>query len=440
MSELWVLTCAPGSVHASWSQLPVAGASPPGRCSHVAAVLADEERILVFGGEGGTGTLNDLAVLGLRGETDASAKPAADERIIYRDETLAEVEEATEKVTLTRRERAADPVGPPLALRWLHVFTPPSSGSDAGERPTDAEATWPSARREHAGAALFDGGLLIHGGSEHGLDALGDVWICRFVADGQPRWQSPECAGECPPPSAGHTATAVGVRVLLAGGALLDAAHVLDSVAMTWTRLLAQSELLARTSHAALASGHGVLLFGGVDALTDEELLSAARITLSEDATVAPLGLARSSGKVPRPRSGLCAARAGGIVYLLGGRGSDHLGELVCCKEDEGDTARREQEEAELAEEAQSVRKERRLEQKAAHKQRQAEEKRRQQAVAAEEAARRKEEEQRANDERDIALKERGEALAAQVREEQRRKAKEARDAKDALKASRTGG
>lgn len=513
VGELWVLEVMPGSLKGAWVSPMVEGDAPPGRSGHSAClVLAGRKRnslCIFFAGDGLDGPLADVAVLRLH----ARPEVVDGEEAIFRATTKAEVKEGTEQVTLTKLT-LTDPLGPPLSLRWLLHATPSTElAAEASAEPVAAAGKlWPAARQGHAAATIFDDSILIFGGSVRGFELLDDLW-CLHVHDGGSSidWEQPVVSGDVPPESAGHTLSAIGVRALLLGGSLLDCAYVLDATSWVWARLEAGEGSLSRSLHAAVPLGKRVLLLGGVDANTDEELDTAVSVRLESaqeggggrpngaagtagDAGARPQVIAmvcaierRGSVKPPPARSHVCGVRVGSTLLFLGGRGGGGAGnpggENACCIESEDEARQREQvrarqaqlgpsclsqhgfaagcspllaththahlciaalarmqDEEDLAEEVASALKASKADAKA-------EEKRKQKALAAqaaaaesEAAAMRAEAERRAREAADKALRERGEAAAAALREEHRRKEKEEREAKEALKASRTGG
>lgn len=448
VGELWVLEVQPGASRGAWTRPAVGGHAPPGRSAHSACLVHGGRKrpsyCVVFGGEGLHGSLADVAVLQLH----ARAGPAEGE-VLFRATTRAEVDERTEAVTLTTL-RVAEPLGPPLALSWvLHVTPPaPARAEGAGDRPP-----WPAARQAHGAATMFDDSVLVFGGSVNGFELLDDLWRCELgERAASVAWERPAAVGDAPPPSVGHSMSAVGVRALLLGGSLLDAAYVLDATSWAWARLEAGEGVLSRSLHAALPLGRRVLLFGGVDAATDEELSTAASVRLEagpQGASVAaaPCEIGRRGGARPPPRrSHVCAARVGGSLLFFGGRdggnrdGRQLGGESLCCVEGEDEAAQRAQDEEELAEEVAAALRARRAQAKGDDKQRRQELAAQAAQTEREAAAVRADEARRAREAADRSLRERGEAAAAALREEGRRKERLAREAKEAFTANRTGG
>ncbi|KAG8469110.1 hypothetical protein KFE25_007628 [Diacronema lutheri] len=485
VDELWVLEIALGGARGVWMRPDVGGGAPPGRSGHTACLLHAGRKqpslCAIFAGEGLHGELADLALLRLHAPAADGRGDAAD-AAIFRATTRAEVDERTEAVTLTTLA-LAQPLGPPLSLEWvLHATPPPpppararNDGDDDGGGVGDggdtdgagSAAAWPAPRVAHAAATIFDDSLLVFGGSAAGgFEAFNDLWQCKIkdsAGTASIVWRRPSCAGSAPAPSAGHSLSAIGVRALLVGGSFVDAAYVLDCATWAWARCALGGDeggAPSRAFYAAVPAGRAVLLFGGVDASTDEEVSAVVGVRLDADllldahaergagdvaVSATPCSIQRDAGvKQPAARSHVCAARVGDAVLLFGGRGggsSSHLGgESACCVEGEDDARRRAQDEEELAEEVGAVL-------RASKAEARAEDKRAQRAQAAltaaeqrEAAARQAEADRLSRAAADRALRERGEAAAAAIREEQRRKAQEEREAREALKASRTGG
>jgi hypothetical protein len=449
VSELWVLEVAANGARAAWARPSVEGAPPAGRSSHSACVVHGARKrpthMVVFGGEGLHGPLADLHVLRLHAAVSTEVGDA-----IFRATTHAEVREGTEEVTLTQIKQA-NPLGEPLQLDWVGHASAPALPPPADDDAEPVAARWPAARRSHACTTLYDQSLLVHGGCGHGgYDALADLWRCRLdVSDvASAEWSQPECTGELPPEACGHSLTQVGVRVVLAGGGLPDRVYVLETVTWAWSATAVEEGALARAYHTALPLGRSVLLFGGIDNLTDGELGSAALIRLSADgdgdgaAELVAAEIAQQGGaKPPPPRSHLCGARVGGALVFLGGRGGGHLGgEMVCCAEAADETAKRTAEEEALAAEVEAALKAAKTLLKADEKKAASETKKAADAEKRAQAARAADDDRLAKQASALALKERGEAAAAAIREEQKKKAAKEKADKAEFLANRTGG
>ncbi|GMG99782.1 hypothetical protein Nepgr_001622 [Nepenthes gracilis] len=145
----------------------------------------------------------------------------------------------------------------------LHIM---DLGTNVWTRPV-CRGTPPSPRESHTATLVGGEKLVVFGGSGEGMGVyLNDLHILDLKTMS---WTSPEVKGEVPSPRDSHAAVAVGNKVFIYGGDCGDRYHggldMFDVDTFTWTRLSVQgSSPGARAGHAAVTIGTKIYVVGGV--------------------------------------------------------------------------------------------------------------------------------------------------------------------------------
>ncbi|MFS0726403.1 kelch repeat-containing protein [Paenibacillus sp. 1P07SE] len=242
--------------------------SPSARDSSAAVYDPDSSRVILFGGSGDNGQLNDLWVWDGHSWEDLTPDPLPASWPSARSSACIVYDSSEQRVLLFG---GADTDGNRNDL-WVW---------EAGEQawynvtPDPLPASWPSARSE---AGLVEvqaaGGFLLFGGSGSG-DPLQDLWL---LESGMFEWTNvtpSTLPGEWPSGRTGHLFTALGPssEVLLFGGynncGALGDTWLLNASGgqYAWSLQETPLHLTPRfSSSAAYDSANGrIVLFGGID-------------------------------------------------------------------------------------------------------------------------------------------------------------------------------
>ena len=249
LDDVWELDLAAGSER--WTELEPTGSQPTPRYSHTAVYDGAGKRMAVFGGAG-KGKLaddaGDLWSLSLAPGGEAWSKlaptgnPRPDPRAFH---TAAVDTSAGRMAVFGGRGSSAN-----LDDTWTLDLTP---GSEAWV--LLSPSTVPPARRSHT--TIYDPGggrLLLFGGigSSGFLDDLWELDLTPGLEDWHqiPGAGRPTAPDDAPPARAWHSATRAGTRMVLLGGfgpleTLLDQQWSLDLATTGWTRIVPDEPTLA---------------------------------------------------------------------------------------------------------------------------------------------------------------------------------------------------
>jgi hypothetical protein len=245
LDDVWELDLTPGAER--WKELLPAGSPPGARYGHTGVYDGGDKRLLVFGGAGDGKLADDLWSLSLTpgGEAWAELAPTGSPpqaRALH----SAAVDAADGRMLVVGgRGSSAN-----LNDTWTLDLTP---GSETWA-PLSPSGTPPAARRCHT--AIYDPGggrLVLFGGIGSG-GFLGDLWALTLTP-GSEAWQPLSssqglgAADDAPPARAWHSATRAGTRMVMLGGfgppgTLLDQQWTLDLATSGWTRLAAGEPVL----------------------------------------------------------------------------------------------------------------------------------------------------------------------------------------------------
>lgn len=176
----------------------------------------------------------------------------------------------------------------------------------------------PAERAGHTATAL--GNRIILFGGNDGRHPFDDVWT--FYTTTQ-MWQRTKTAGTPPPARSGHSAVMASELLYVFGGNAgwmhhtFNDVHVLDTTSATWYRpSYTGTPPTARTGHSASLVGRWMFVFGGApgaDAaryMHDLHVLDTATMAWSRPC---------DTGQVPVPRAGHAAEAVGGAIVVFGG-------------------------------------------------------------------------------------------------------------------------
>jgi len=144
-------------------------------------------------------------------------------------------------------------------------------------------------------------------------------------------WSMPEARGQLPSQREGHSACVVGSDMILFGGAGLDGddrsinlcdLHKLDTVTMTWSRLVASGEgPQERRYHTASVVEGRLLVFGGQYYDYDKDLhFECSNAVCEIDLEQLAWRIHPPSSPSPLKRACHAAGVVGKSVYVVGGR------------------------------------------------------------------------------------------------------------------------
>lgn len=259
--------------------------SPPLRAFHTADAL-ENSRLVVFGGFG-----------------PSSADPA--ESAFFNDTWLFVVDRTVWESCLV----AGEPP-PPRAAHASVLLT----GSRAGKAAS----------------------LIIHGGTNN-EKSFGDLWQ---LSIGSATWEKVTTGGaKLPSPRAYHTASLVGMTIVVFGGRTTKTicksdAYLLDLTSREWTevsRTAANAPLLGRSSHSAVVVGdEHVLIFGGKQ--EPERSATADDDRRYAHATASLLLFDGRSGRwaPPPPADAVVSSRGGDGALLSSLARSAHTAVVAC--------------------------------------------------------------------------------------------------------------
>ncbi|CAL0301225.1 unnamed protein product [Lupinus luteus] len=253
-----ISTCTSGSSE-NWMVLSIAGDKPSPRSNHAAAVIGN--KMIVVGGESGSGLLDDVQVLNFDrfSWTTASSK-------LY------------------------------LSPSSLPLKIPACKG--------------------HSLVSWGKKGLLIGGKTDPGSDKI-SVWA--FDTESE-CWSLMEAKGDIPAARSGHTVVRAGSVLILFGGEdvkkrKLNDLHMFDLKSLTWLPLHCTGAApCARFNHvAALYDGKILFIFGGASkSKTLNDLYSLDFETMAWSRI-------KIRGFHPSPRAGCCGVLCGTKWYITGG-------------------------------------------------------------------------------------------------------------------------
>ena len=172
----------------TWSQLSPSGDIPVGRYDHVAVLDTAGDRMLVFGGLADIPT-NALLSLSLSGATSWTTLAALGGPAPPRTDHAAAYDPARDRMVVFGGQSATGPV---LQDAWALVF---SSQTWINLNPSGQK---PDARDGHV--MVYDSThdrMLVFGGSDNGNNPLNDVWSLTLGAT--PAWNKINPAGSSPP-------------------------------------------------------------------------------------------------------------------------------------------------------------------------------------------------------------------------------------------------
>eukprot|EP00164_Ancoracysta_twista_P001475 GFYU01001925.1.p1 GENE.GFYU01001925.1~~GFYU01001925.1.p1 ORF type:complete len:604 (-),score=184.61 GFYU01001925.1:301-2112(-) len=246
----------------NWSIPETSGAPPGDRAGH-AAVLTEDNCLLIFGGSAGPqALLNDLFVLDM------------DALEWWAPETQGELPSKRVGHTAT------------LAGNKMIVF----GGCEESDVWTDNKVyvlnietwTWfvpevrgevPSPRSAHSATVVNGNKMIVYGGID-GKQRLDDLYV---LDTDTWTWQCPFTTGVVPPGRSSHTATLVRDKLAIYGGwcmdddgdRCVDDLYLLDVASFRWSRptLAGSNTPKPRANHTAAAIGSKLFVYGGRDGL-----------------------------------------------------------------------------------------------------------------------------------------------------------------------------
>ncbi|KAK7245696.1 hypothetical protein RIF29_40545 [Crotalaria pallida] len=253
-----ISTCTSGSSE-NWMVLSIAGDKPTPRSSHAAAVI--DNKMIVVGGESGSGLLDDVQVLNF-------------DRFSW---------------TMASSKLYLSPSSLPLKIPACKGHSLVSWGKKA---------------------------LLIGGKTDPGSDKI-SVWA--FDTESE-CWSLMEAKGDIPAARSGHTVVRAGSVLILFGGEdvkrrKLNDLHMFDLKSLTWLPLHCTGTApCARFNHvAALYDGKILFIFGGASkSKTLNDLYSLDFETMAWSRI-------KIRGFHPSPRAGCCGVLCGTKWYITGG-------------------------------------------------------------------------------------------------------------------------
>eukprot|EP00824_Muranothrix_gubernata_P003834 TRINITY_DN148_c0_g1_i2.p1 TRINITY_DN148_c0_g1~~TRINITY_DN148_c0_g1_i2.p1 ORF type:complete len:427 (+),score=62.98 TRINITY_DN148_c0_g1_i2:327-1607(+) len=187
----------------------------------------------------------------------------------------------------------------------------------------------PLPRWGHAVVVLGKSSALVYGGMGplNQFDSLGDVFQMETAGLGS--WSVRPVTGVVPSPRSGHTATLVGTRLFVLGGASLTGpvndVCVLNTNSFSWSRprLTNPTSFTARCEHTTVAVRNNLYILGGehvAEAFLGVTILNCDTLSFSVPTT---------TGTRPPTRCGHWSVALGDRVIVFGGHnGREALGDL----------------------------------------------------------------------------------------------------------------
>lgn len=260
----------------TWYLPPMAAPPPSPRAAHAAVLVRD--RMLVFGGNDGTGLYNDTWCLHLAPGSGGGAGGA--------DSNASSGSSGGASASLASAISASLAASSPCPPSWRRLET---------------MGTPPTKRSGHSAVAYGGSHVVLFGGGEgYGAECFNDLFVLDvscFSAEGSagngaggsgggsgasadgalagssagaplPVWLRPSFTGTPPAPRTGHSACVIASRMFVFGGGdarrSMNDLHLLDLVSMAWSRPSDTGAVpVPRAGHSATAVGDYMLVFGG---------------------------------------------------------------------------------------------------------------------------------------------------------------------------------
>ncbi len=297
LNDVWGLNLITGSE--GWQELSPSGTPPTPRAGHSAVYDAIGRRMIVFGGENGVESFNEVWALNLIPgrlawtELTPSGTPPA----VRSDHTVVNDPGGGWMIVFGGRLSTLK-----YNDVWLLVLTPGSeSWAPLGPVGIPPAGTWPSDRSGHAAVRdAANGRMIVFGGETNPF--LNDTWSLDLSGGGG-GWTELAPAGTLPPTRTLHSAIyddPNGRMIVFGGqsdGTWLDDVWTIDLTAgaETWTKIapagheIAPGKVItpeARSGHTAIydAAHERMILFGGADDLHARNDVWALDLTAGAEA------------------------------------------------------------------------------------------------------------------------------------------------------------